>query len=213
VFSVGADPVALGLVASLSHPGGNATGVHIFTDELETKRLGLLREIAPGVGTIAVLLNPKGPSFEAQLKDVRDGARVSGFETIILHAATPEDIDQAFTTLGERRAGALLLGSDPFLASAREQVVRLAARQSIPAMFTERRAAEIGGLMSYGISFPDAYRQSAIYASRILKGEKPSDLPVVRPTKFEFVINLRTAKTLGLTIPPGILAIADEVIE
>jgi len=213
VFTVGADPVALGLIASLSHPGSNATGVNIVTDELETKRLGLLREVVPAARTIAVLLNPNSPSFDAQSKDVRESARSSGVEILLLSAATAADINQAFVTLGERHAGALLAGGDPFLASARMQIVELATRQAIPVMYADREATAIGGLMSYSISFPDAYRQAAKYVSRILQGQKPSDLPVIGPTKFEFVINLKTAKQLGLTLSPGLLAIADEVIE
>ena len=213
VFTVGADPVALGLVASLSHPGGNATGVNIVTDEIESKRLGLLHEVVPKARTIAVLLNPKSPSFEAQSKDVREGARSSGIDILILNAASPVDIDRAFATLGEKRPGALLVGSDPFLVSARKQLVELAARQAIPAMYMDRDTTAIGGLMSYSISLPDAYRQAASYVSRILKGEKPSDLPVIRPTKFELAINLKTAKRLGLNLSSGLLSIADEVIE
>jgi putative tryptophan/tyrosine transport system substrate-binding protein len=213
VFTVGADPVALGLIASFSHPGGNATGVNIVTDQLEAKRLGLLREVVPAARTIAVLLNPSSPSFEAQSKDVREGARTLGVDILILSAAAPADIDQAFLTLGERRPGALLVGSDPFLVSARKQLVGLAARQAIPSMYMDRETTAIGGLMSYSISLPDAYRQAAGYVSRILKGEKPSDLPVIRPTKFELVINLNTAKQLSLTLSPGLLSIADEVIE
>jgi ABC-type uncharacterized transport system substrate-binding protein len=213
VFTVGADPVALGLIASLSHPGGNATGVNIFAEELETKRLGLLREVVPGARTIAVLFNPNSPSFDAQSKDVREGARRSGVEILILPAATPADVDQAFVTLGERHAGALLAGSDPFIASANKQLVELAARQAIPTMYMDREATANGGLLSYGISLTEAYRQAANYVARILGGEKPSDLPVIRPTKFELVINLKTAKQLGLTLSPGLLSIADEVIE
>jgi putative tryptophan/tyrosine transport system substrate-binding protein len=212
VFTVGADPVALGLIASLSHPGGNATGVSVLSDELETKRLGLLREVVPGARTIAVLFNPNNPSFETQSKDVREGARRSGLELLLLNAATPAAIDQAFVTLGERHVDALLVGSDPFL-SALPQLVGLAARQAIPAIYADREATVIGGLMSYSVSFADAYRQAANYVIRILKGEKPSELPVIRPTKFELVINLKTAKQLGLTLSPGLFSIADEVIE
>jgi len=160
-----------------------------------------------------VLLNSKSPSFEAQSKDVREGARASGIGILILNAATPGEIDQAFATLSERRPGALLVGSDPFLVSARKQLVELAERLEIPAMFIDRETTAIGGLMSYSISLPDAYRQAASYVSRILKGEKPSDLPVIRPTKFELVINLQTAKQLGLNLSSGLLSIADEVIE
>ena len=213
VFTVGGDPVALGLIASLSHPGGNATGINIVTDEIESKRLGLLHEVVPEARTIAVLLNSKSPSFEAQSKDVREGAHASGIGILILNAATRVDIDQAFVTLSEKRPGALLVGSDPFLVSARKQLVELAARQAVPAMYIDREATAIGGLMSYSISLPNAYRQAASYVSRILNGDKPSDLPVIRPTKFELVINLKTAKQLGLNLSSGLLSIADEVIE
>jgi putative tryptophan/tyrosine transport system substrate-binding protein len=213
VFTVGDDPVKLGLVASLNRPGGNATGINLIDNELEAKRLGLLREVAPAAKTIAVLLNPKNPSVDTQSKDLQAGARASGLEIIILMAASQQDIDQAFTTIGQMQAGALLVGSDPFLIAFREQLVTFAARQSLPTMFAFRAAAEIGGLMSYGISFAEAYREAGVYAGRILKGEKPSELPVVRPTKFDLIINLKTARTLGLTLSPGLLSIADEVIE
>jgi putative ABC transport system substrate-binding protein len=213
VFTLGADPVAMGLIESFNHPGGNATGINIVIEELESKRLGLLREVVPGARTIAVFFNPNSPSFAAQIQNARAGAQGSGVEILILNVATPADIDQAFVTIGERHTDALLVGGDPFLAGAFKQIVALAARQAIPAMYIDRQATALGGLMSYSISFEDAYRQAASYASRILKGEKPGDLPVVRPTKFEFSINLRTAKALGLTIPSGVLAIADEVIE
>ncbi len=213
VFTVGADPVALDLVASFNHPGGNATGVNIVIDEIETKRFALLREVVPGARTIAVLLNPNSPSLAAQSRDIEENARTSGVEILILSAGTSVEIDRAFAALTERHAGGLLVGGDPFLAGALKQLVETAARQAIPAIYSERESAAIGGLMSYSISFPDAYRQAANYVSRILKGEKPGDLPVTRPTKFEFVINLKTAKELGLTLSSGLLSIADEVIE
>jgi len=213
IFTSGDDPVRLGLVASLSRPGGNATGVDEFADEIEAKRLGLLREVVQGATTIGVLLNPKFASFDAQSKDVREAARAGGFRVIILAAASAKEIDEAFTTLAQAHVAALLLGSDPYLLGARKQLIALAAHQSIPTMFSGRTAAADGGLMSYGISFADGYRQAGIYVGRVLKGEKPGDLPVIRSTKFELVINLKTAKTLGLTIPSGVMAIADEVIE
>jgi putative tryptophan/tyrosine transport system substrate-binding protein len=213
VFTVGDDPVKLGLVASLNRPGGNATGINLIDNELEAKRLGLLREVVPAANTIAALLNPTSPSVDTQSKDLQAGAHANGLEIIILMAASQQDIDQAFTTLGQRHAGALLVGSDPFLISFREQLVTLAARQSLPTMFAFREAVEIGGLMSYGISFAEAYREAGVYAARIIKGEKPSELPVVRSTKFDLVINLKTARTLGLTLSPGLLSIADETIE
>jgi putative tryptophan/tyrosine transport system substrate-binding protein len=213
IFTSGDDPVRLGLVTSLSRPDRNATGVNLFDNELEAKRLGLLREVVQGATTIGVLLNPKDASFDTQSKDVREAARAGGFKVIVLAAASAKEIDEAFTTLAEAHADALLIGADPYLLGARKQQIALAAHQSIPTMFSERAAAADGGLMSYGINFADGYRQAAIYVSRVLKGEKPGDLPVIRPTKFELVINLKTAKTLGLTIPSGVMAIADEVIE
>jgi putative ABC transport system substrate-binding protein len=213
VFTVGDDPVKLGLVASLNRPGGNATGVNLIDNELEAKRLGLLREVVPAAKTIAVLLNPTSPAFDTQSKVLQAGARANGLEIVILPAASQQDIDQAFTTLGQMRVGALLMGSDPSLGSFREQIVTLASRQSLPTMFAWREIVEIGGLMSYNIDFADGYREAGVYAGRILKGEKPSELPVVRPTKFYLVINLKTAKTLGLTVPQSLLVTADEVIE
>jgi len=213
IFTSGDDPVRLSLVTSLSRPGGNATGVNLLDNEIEAKRLGLLREVVQGATTIGVLLNPKFASFDAQSKDVREAARAGGFRVIILAAASAKEIDEAFTTLAQAHVAALLLGSDPYLLGARKQLIALAAHQSIPTMFSGRTAAADGGLMSYGISFADGYRQAGIYVGRVLKGEKPGDLPVIRSTKFELVINLKTAKTLGLTIPSGVMAIADEVIE
>ena len=213
IFTSGDDPIRLGLVASLSKPGGNITGIDEFADEIEAKRLGLLREVVPGATTIAVLLNPKASSFDAQSKDVREAASAGGFKVIVLAAASAKEIDDAFTTLAQAHPAALLIGGDPFLNGAHKQLIALAARQSIPTMYGAREAPADGGLMSYGISFQDAYRQAAAYVSRVLKGEKPIDLAVVRPTKFDLVINLATAKQLGLTMSPGLLAIADEVIE
>jgi len=213
IFTSGEDPVRLGLVATLSRPGGNATGLNVFDNEIEAKRLGLLREVVQGATTIGVLLNPKFASFDAQSKDVREAAGAGGFSVIVLAAASAKEIDEAFTTFAQAHPAALLIGSDPYLYSARKQQISLAAHQSIPTMFSLRGAAAEGGLMSYGISYPDAYRQAGIYVGRVLKGEKPGDLPVIRSTKFELVINLVTAKQLGLTIPSGVLAIADEVIE
>ena len=213
IFTSGEDPVRLGLVATLGRPGGNATGVNLLDNEIEAKRLGLLREAVQGATTIIVLLNPKFASFDAQSKDVREAARAGGFRVIVLAAASAKEIDEAFTTFAQAHPAALLMGSDPYLVSARKQQIALAAHQSIPTMFSLRAAAAEGGFMSYGISFTDAYRQAGVYVSRILKGEKPADLPVIRSTKFELVINLITAKQLGLTIPSGVLSIADEVIE
>ncbi len=213
VFAVGDDPVRMGLVASFNRPGGNATGIHVLTEELETKRLGLLREVVPAASSIAVLLNPKSPSIETQSRDIQAAARDAKLTVHILTATTEQEIDVAFATLGDLKAGALMVGSDPSLTSRREQLVKLAAHQSLPTMFPWRDAAQIGGLMSYSIDFPGAYRRMGYYVSRILKGENPADLPVEPLTKFTLVINLKTAKTLGLTLSPGLLSIADEVIE
>ena len=213
IFTSGDDPVRLGLVGSLSRPGGNATGVSEFADEIEAKRLGLLREAVQGATMIGVLLNPKAASFDAQSNSVREAARAGGFKVIVLSAAFANEIDEAFGIFAQAHVAAVLIGGDPYLIGARKQLIALAAHQSIPTMFNGRVAAADGGLMSYGINFADAYRQAAIYVTRVLKGENPGDLPVVRSTKFELVINLKTAKTLGLTIPSSVMAIADEVIE
>jgi len=213
VFVNGVDPVSSGLVVSLNRPGGNATGVYIFQQVLEGKRLGLLRELVPSAASIAVLLNPTNANFQTQLRGVQDAARDLGQQVSILSANTEREIDVAFATVAQSGARALLVGSDPFFSSERDQVIALAARHAIPAIYEGREFATAGGLASYGTSLADAYRQAALYAGRILKGEKPADLPIVQPTKFEFVINLKTAKTLGLDVPPGLSASADEIIE
>jgi putative ABC transport system substrate-binding protein len=213
VFVNGVDPVSSGLVMSLNRPGGNATGVYIFQQVLEGKRLGLLRELVPSAASIAVLLNPTNANFQTQLRGVQDAARDLGQQVSILSANTEREIDVAFATVAQSGARALLVGSDPFFGSERDQVIALAARHAIPAIYEGREFATAGGLASYGTSLADAYRQAALYAGRILKGEKPADLPIVQPTKFEFVINLKTAKTLGLDVPPGLSASADEIIE
>ena len=213
VFTVGNNPVKMGLVASLSHPGGNATGINLIIDEVESNRLGLLHEILPTATKIAVLFNQKKPDFESLSKDLASAAHASGLDIVTLTAANPQEIDQITATLGQMNVGALLVSADPFLIGARTQLVLLAARLSLPTMFVTREAVESGGLISYGLSIPEGYRQAGVYVGRILKGEKPADLPIAQPTKFELVINMKTAKFLGLTIPPGVLAIADEVIE
>ncbi len=213
VFVNGVDPVTSGLVMNLNRPGGNATGVYILQQVLEGKRLGLLHGLVPAAALIAVLLNPTNANFQTQLRGVQDAARALGQQVSILSASTERDIDVAFATVTGSGAGALLVGSDPFFSSERDQVVALAARYAIPAIYEGREFATAGGLASYGASLADAYRQAGIYAGRILRGEKPADLPVVQPTKFEFVINLKTAKALGLDVPPGLSASADEIIE
>ena len=213
VFVNGVDPVSSGLVMTLNRPGGNATGVYIFQQVLEGKRLGLLRELVPSAASIAVLLNPTNANFQTQLRGVQDAARDLGQQVSILSANTEREIDLAFATVAQSGARALLVGSDPFFSSERDQVIALAARHAIPAIYEGREFATAGGLASYGTSLADAYRQAAFYAGRILKGEKPADLPIVQPTKFEFVINLKTAKTLGLDVSPGLAASADEIVE
>src|SRR6266446_2705389 len=206
VFVNGVDPVTSGLVVSLNRPGGNATGVYILQQVLEGKRLGLLHELVPAAALIAVLLNPTNANFQTQLRGVQDAARALGQQVSILSANTEREIDVAFASVAQSGARALLVGSDPFFSSERDQVIALAARHAIPAIYEGREFATAGGLASYGTSLADAYRQAALYAGRILKGEKPADLPIVQPTKFEFVINLKTAKTLGLDVPPGLSA-------
>jgi putative ABC transport system substrate-binding protein len=213
VFTGGGDPVALGFVASLNRPGGNVTGVNMFTSKLEAKRLGLLRELVPTAALMAVLLNPNSPTIEDQLKDVQEAARAVGQQIHILRASSERELDMAFATLAPSRAGALLVGSDPYFNSRRDQIIALAARHVIPAIYEWREFAMAGGFMSYGTSITDAYRQAGVYTGRILKGEKPADLPVMQATKFDFVINLKTAKVLGLAVPNSMQLLADEVIE
>ena len=214
VFLVGGDPVSLGLVASLARPGGNLTGINFFNVELAAKRLELLRELIPKVSRVGVLVNPANPATsEATLRDVGLAARALGLQIVVLNASTSREINAAFATFVGERPDALFVGTDPFFTNRRIQLVHLATLHKVPATYTGRLFAELGGLMSYGSDILDAYRQVGAYVGRILKGAKPVDLPVVQSSKFELVINHETARMLGLDVPPTLLAQADEVIE
>jgi putative ABC transport system substrate-binding protein len=213
VFSGGGDPVLTSLVASLNRPGGNVTGVSSMSGELGAKRLGLLQELVPRAARFVTLVNPNNPLAEAFVTDVRAAAAAIGRQIEVLTASTSRDIDTAFAMLVEKRADALLVGLDPLFVSRRVQLATLAARHAVPAIYAFREDAEAGGLMSYGPSNTDLVRQAGIYTGRVLKGEKPADMPILRATKFELVINLKTAKALGLEVPAALLATADEVIE
>jgi putative tryptophan/tyrosine transport system substrate-binding protein len=213
VFTVAVDPVEAGLVASLNRPGGNLTGMTTLGVEVGPKRLELLRELIPTATIVAALVNPTNSNAETQSRDLEATARTLGLQIHVLHASTDRDLDAAFAILGQLRPGGLVIGADLFLTSRIEQLAALALRYSVPAIFQYRQFVSSGGLMSYGTSPADSYHQMGVYTGRILKGEKPANLPVQQATKVELIINLRTAKALGLTIPPALLARADEMIE
>jgi putative ABC transport system substrate-binding protein len=213
VFSTGSDPVKLDLVASFNRPGGNLTGVSQLATGLDAKRLELLHELMPNATVIAVLMNPNYSDTENQSREVQKAARSLSLQFHILNASTEREIDTAFATLVQQRAGALAVAADPFFYSRREQLVALAARHAVPAIYEWRAFAALGGLMSYGTDLADAWRHAGTYAGKILKGAKPADLPVQQSTKVELIINLKTAKALGLTLPIALLGRADEVIE
>ena len=213
VIVVGVDPVKTGLVASLNRPGGNVTGVVFDTVDLPAKRLGLLHELVPKAAVVAVLLDPNLPNSESEMRDAEEAGRTIGRQILILKAENEREIDAAFATIVQAGAGALLVGSGPMFLGQRRQIVALATRHALPASYVTRQYPEAGGLMSYGPSQTDAYRRAGIYVGRVLNGAKPADLPVELPTKFDLVINLATAKALGISVPPMLLARADEVIE
>jgi putative ABC transport system substrate-binding protein len=213
VFVAAEDPVRLGLVASLARPGGNAPGINFFSGELGAKRLELLRELVPATSRVAMLVNPTGDATQTALRDVKAAAQAMGLHLRVLEASTSRDIDAAFATLAAERPDALLVGLDSYFSNRRVQMVQWAARHAIPTTYSQRLFAEVGGLMTYGSNVADAWRQAAVYVGRILRGAKPADLPVVQANKFELVINVQTAKMLGLTVPPQLLARADVVIE
>jgi putative ABC transport system substrate-binding protein len=213
VFTTGGDPVKEGYVASLNRPGGNVTGVSWFNNLIASKALGLLHELVPNAAVLAMLVNPKLPESARMQSEGHESARALGRQLLVLKASSPSEIDAAFATMRERRAGALLVEADPFLSSRSQQIVALAAHDAIPAMYSNRDFIEEGGLISYSNDTADAYRRAGVHVARILNGASPADLPVDQATKFEFVINLKTAKTLGLDVPPGLSARADELIE
>jgi putative ABC transport system substrate-binding protein len=213
VFVVGADPVKTGLVARLDRPGGNITGVSFFSNELWAKRLGLLHELLPKATQIAVLVNTKFPGSADQMRDLQEAARKLGLQVRVLNASTDDEIDMGFNNLAEQRADALMVAADPFFTARRSRIIALAGRRAVPAIYDLRDWTVTGGLISYGTDVADAFRQTGIYAGKILNGTKPADLPVMQSTKYELVINLKTAKSLGLEIPPMLLARADDVIE
>jgi putative ABC transport system substrate-binding protein len=213
VFLSGSDPIGAGLVPSLSRPTGNVTGIAFMFTLLGAKNLGLLRELVPAAAAMGVLVNPSNPNAVPQLRDLRAAASTLGEELVTFGASNEQEIDSSFAMLAERQIGALVVTADGFLIGRQDQLVALAARHAIPTIYPLSQYVAAGGLMSYGANLPDGFRQTGIYVGKILQGAKPADLPVQQSTKIEFVINLKTAKTLGLTIPPSLLAVADEVIE
>jgi putative tryptophan/tyrosine transport system substrate-binding protein len=213
VFVSAADPVSAGIVTSFNRPGGNITGVSLLGSALEAKRLELLHEMVPGASPIGVLLNPKYPDFDLELRELQEAASVIKRQIIVARASTGNEVDAAFTTITQQAASALLVAQDPFFSSQPDRLVSLAARFKLPVIYNQREYAEVGGLFSYGTNFPEGYRQAGVYVGKLLKGAKISDLPILQPTKYELVINLRTAKILGLAVPSSLLALADEVIE
>jgi putative tryptophan/tyrosine transport system substrate-binding protein len=214
IFSAAIDPERIGLVTSLNRPGGNITGMSIFPSEVAAKSVQLLKELLPATTLIGFLVNPSNPSAtQVLVKEASNAARTLGVAVRVLNASTEYELDEAFASLASAGVGGLVVPAEPYFDSQRERIVALAARHAVPAIYGLREYAVAGGLMSYGASLPDSYRRAGIYVGRVLKGEKPTDLPVMQPTKFDLVLNLKAAKALGLTIPPGVLAIADEVIE
>jgi len=213
VFAIGADPVDLGLVSSLNRPGGNITGVTFFINTLGAKRLELLHELVPGASLIGFLVNPRNPTTQSQTTDVQTAARKLGIDLLILNASSERDIDAAFAAFIEQRVNGVMVGVDAVFVSRSDQLVGLAARHAMPAMYYVREFADAGGLISYGASITDAYRMAGSYAGRILKGAKPADLPIQQTVKFELAINLKTANALGITVPQTLMVAADEVIE
>jgi putative ABC transport system substrate-binding protein len=213
IFSAADDPVGLGLVASLSRPGGNVTGMSLFNSVLGAKRLALLHELVPSAGVVAYLTNPANPSAKLEVKAVQEAAKTFGVDLLVVDASTDQEIEAAFARLTERHIGAVIVAGEPFFDSRRAAIVELAAKNAIPASYSWRENVALGGLLSYGTTINESYRNSGIYCGRILKGERPADLPVMQPTKFEMTINLKTARTLGLNVPATLLTGADEVIE